>query len=220
MALALCTITDTLWNKNAVSLGSPETFLIRSPISHKKDVPSSLIGPRVSIATGTNSRVALMAAYLVCLRSAARSAAVPGVTDVRARWEAANVSGQVTSHVRHLPTFQGTSVIPSGLLPSDLKRPIGSLDEGTPDRTPARYSISFNVLCLIVLPALLLQYKPWIPRASTKLPHGHRWGAQRFIPSLRPMATLIASSSSLSPQDETGIALIQSPLCGTWAAYY
>ena len=99
-----------------------------------------------------------MAAYLVCLRSAARSAAAPGVMDVRALWEAANVSGQVTSHVRHLPTFQGTSVIPSGRLPSDLKRPIGSLDEGTPDRTQARHNMSFNVLCLIVRPALLLQH--------------------------------------------------------------
>ena len=88
-----------------------------------------------------------MAAYLVCLRSAARSAAAPGVMDVRALWEAANVSGQVTSHVRHLPTFQGTSVIPSGRFPSDLKRPIGSLDEGTPDRTQARHNMSFNVLC-------------------------------------------------------------------------
>ena len=94
-----------------------------------------------------------MAAYLVCLRSAARSAAAPGVMDVRALWEAANVSGQVTSHVRHLPTFQGTSVIPSGRFPSDLKRPIGSLDEGTPDRTQARHNMSFNVLCLIVRPA-------------------------------------------------------------------
>ena len=44
-----------------------------------------------------------MAAYLVCLRSAARSAAAPGVMDVRALWEAANVSGQVTST---LGTFQ------------------------------------------------------------------------------------------------------------------
>ena len=159
-----------------------------------------------------------MAAYLVCLRSAARSAAAPGVMDVRALWEAANVSGQVTSHVRHLPTFQGTSVIPSGRFPSDLKRPIGSLDEGTPDQTQAWHNMSFNVLCLTVRPALLLQHKPCMPRASTKLPHGHRWGAQRFIPSLRPIATLIASSSSLSPQDEIGMAWIQSPLCGARAA--
>ena len=191
------------------------------------------------MTTGTKSWVALMAAYLVCLRSAARSAAAPGVVDVRALKGAANVSGQVTSDVKHLPTFQGTSVIPFDRLPSDLKRPIGSLDEGTPDRTQARHNMSFNVLCLIVRPALLLQHKPCMPRASTKLPHGHRWGAQTFIPSLRPIATLtlaflpgscyilahvqmlrylltyllIASSSSLRPQDETGIAWIQSPLC-------
>ena len=116
----------------AVSLGSPETPFIHSPISHEKDVPSSLIGSRVSMATGTKSWVALMAAYLVCLRSAARSAAAPEVMDVRALWEEANVSGQVTSQVRHLPTFQGTSDIPSSRSPSDLKRPIGFLDKGTP----------------------------------------------------------------------------------------
>ena len=177
MALALCTITDTLWNKKAVSLGSPETPFIRSPISHKKEVPSSLIGPRVSMTTGTKSWVALMAAYFVCLRSAARLAAAPGVTDVRARWEAANVSGQVTTQVGYLPTLQGTSVIPSGHLPSDLNRPIGSRDDGTPDRMQARHSMSFSVLCLIVRPALFLQHKPCMPRASTKLTHGHRWGA-------------------------------------------
>ena len=89
-----------------------------------------------------------MAAYFVCLRSAARSAAEPGVMNVRARWEAANVSGQVTSPVRHLPTLQGTSVIPSGRLPSDLNRPIGSRDDGTPDRMQARHSMSFSVLFL------------------------------------------------------------------------
>ena len=94
-----------------------------------------------------------MAAYLVCLRSAARSAAAPGVMDVRALWEAANVSGQVTSHVRHLPTLQGASVIPSGRLPSDLNRPIGSLDEGTPDRTQAYLLLLFiiNNYYLLVL---------------------------------------------------------------------
>ena len=100
VALALYTITDTLWNKKDVSLGSPETTFIISPISHEKSVPSSLIGPRVSVATGTISWVALIAAYLVCLRSASRSAAALGVTDVRIWWETANVSGHVISQVR------------------------------------------------------------------------------------------------------------------------
>ena len=48
------------------------------------------------MATGKNLWVALMATYLVCLRSAACSAAAPGVTDVRAQWDVVNVSGHVT----------------------------------------------------------------------------------------------------------------------------
>ena len=55
-------------------------------------------------------------------------------SDGRVRWDAAEVSGHVTSHVWHLlivPTFQRIGVVPRcHLLPSDLNGPIGSLDGG------------------------------------------------------------------------------------------
>ena len=50
--LNCCTSTESRWNKNDDSLGSPETETNRSPSSHKKRRPSVLIGPMVSKATG------------------------------------------------------------------------------------------------------------------------------------------------------------------------
>ena len=44
--------------------------------------------------------------------------------------EGANVSGQVACHTRSLPLLQGTSVTPSGRLPSERERPVGSSLEG------------------------------------------------------------------------------------------
>ena len=44
--------------------------------------------------------------------------------------EAVKVSGTVTSQTRGLPRVQGTRVAPSGLFPSCLRRPIGSLLAG------------------------------------------------------------------------------------------
>ena len=108
-----------------------KAHFIRSPISHKGN--ALLVDKSQGFDGHGNEIVTCFDGGVLCVlvKRAARSAAAPGVTDVRARWEAANVSGQVTSQVRHLPTLQGTSVIPSGRLSSDLNRPIGSRDEGT-----------------------------------------------------------------------------------------
>ena len=128
------------------------------------------------------------------------------------------MSGHVTSHVTHLPIFQGTNVIPSGLFSSFKNRPVGSLDAGTPDRMHARKIMSFNILCLLVRPALLLHDNPWMPKTSTMAPQGQPCGAHKFTPSLKPMATRTASSSILRPQEEIGMAFNQSPLCGACEA--
>ena len=59
---------------------------------------------------------------------------------------------------------------------------------------------------------------PWMPKASTIAPQGQSCGTNKFTPSLKPIATRTPSSSSLKPQDETGMAFNQSPLCGACAA--
>ena len=116
------------------------------------------------------------------------------------------------------PFSKETNFIPSVLFSSFKNRPVGSLEAGTPDRMHARKIMSFNILCLLVRPALLLHDNPWMPKASTIAPQGQPWGAHKFTPSLKPIATRTASSSSLKPQDETGLAFNQSPLCGACAA--
>ena len=115
----------------------------------------------------------------------------------------------------HFPRNQR---IPSVLFSSFKNRPVGSLEAGTPNRMHARKIMSFNILCLLVRPALLLHDNPWMPKASTIAPQGQPCGAHKFTPSLKPIATRTASSSSLKPQDETGMAFNQSPLCGACAA--
>ena len=46
-------------------------------------------------------------------------------------YEAAKVSTQVNSQTRHWPDFHGAIEQPSGHLPSDLHRPVGSRVDGT-----------------------------------------------------------------------------------------
>ena len=58
---------------------------------------------------------------------AALFAAAPAFSAVSPMWDAAYVSGTVTSHTRGFPRFQGMRDAPSGLFPSDRVRPIGSL---------------------------------------------------------------------------------------------
>src|SRR6218665_1439992 len=59
-------------------------------------------------------------------------------------YEAAQLWATVASHARYmyLPCDHGTSVAPSGLLPSDLNRPRGSLVLGTSAFTRARHMMS------------------------------------------------------------------------------
>ena len=57
-------MTEMRWNRKAVSLGSPEDADKRRPKQAKNLSPSSLIGPKVSIATGQNKYVRLSSWYL------------------------------------------------------------------------------------------------------------------------------------------------------------
>src|SRR6218665_3308782 len=56
--------------------------------------------------------------------------------------EAAQVWTTVASHVRYFPPIQGMRVAPSGRLPSDRKRPAGSLVLGTSALSRARQIMS------------------------------------------------------------------------------
>ena len=68
--------------------------------------------------------------YLIVLLTAAVSAVAPAEFTVAWICDAAYVSGTVASHAKGLPRDQGSSVAPSGLLPSLLDNPIGSLLAG------------------------------------------------------------------------------------------
>src|SRR5206468_8776127 len=125
--------------KKAPSLGSPVTAVIRLPNSVIKVTAFALSGPRVSRAIGMNMYDRARSAYLVSFLSPALSAALPAFLEVEGRWDAANVSATVTSHVRFLPPCQGINVRPSGRFPSALIRPTGSLVEGRPARDKDRH---------------------------------------------------------------------------------
>src|SRR5688572_4896168 len=89
--------------------------------------PSLLMGPRVSTARGTKLYLCCRSKYLACFRAAAFSAAAPASAAVSATYEVATVSATVASHITERPLLQGIRVWPSGLFPSDLVRPEGSL---------------------------------------------------------------------------------------------
>jgi len=67
------------------------------------------------------------AAYFSSLQEATSSAAAPDSRTATMMYESANGQVIVTSQHNTLPLDNGTSVRPSGHLPSDLNRPDGSL---------------------------------------------------------------------------------------------
>src|SRR6218665_2544917 len=160
--------TDSRWNRKIVSLGSPDTPAPRRPSSSRNSRPSRLMGPNVSTAIGTNSWGAGKVAYLLRFRSAACSAAPSGTDDDRWRKEAAHVWMAVKSQAMYFPLTHGTSVAPSGLLPSVLMRPDGSFVQGVSAFVRALHTKSLTAKCLAAadLPADCLQTSPWWPLGS------------------------------------------------------
>ena len=148
-------------------------WIFRLPIFLTKSNTSELNTPLASIARGTNSCVCDRAAYFCFFGVAACSAAAPGRYKVDALCEVANVSGTVTSHVRHCPLAHGSNTKSSGRFPSDRRRPVGSLVDLTPAVFNARHIVSLKRLCLACLPALRRQLRPCRPLASTRAPQLH-----------------------------------------------
>ena len=75
--------------------------------------------------------ISVMAAYFEIVRAAAASAGEPGREEVAERYDGANESTTVASHVRHRLFCHETNVRPSGRFPSSLSNPDGSLVAGT-----------------------------------------------------------------------------------------
>ena len=123
---------------------SPVTCLRRLPRSLKNEKVSGPKGPAVSMATGVKMWHWLRAAYFSCLLRSAWAATAPASLVALGRWAGAKVSGQVASHTRSLPLFQGTSVTPSGRLPSERERPVGSSLEGKWVADIARWTMSLT----------------------------------------------------------------------------
>src|ERR1043165_9533809 len=131
-ALKRWIITDKPWKKKLVSRVSPVVIDSRRPVSDKKSRTFLLKGPKVSMAIGTKVYLFSSSEYLTSFLAAAISAAPPAAAAVSEIHEAATVSTTVASHSKVRPPLHGIRVYPSGLLPSDLVRPDGSLTAGMP----------------------------------------------------------------------------------------
>ena len=129
-ALPLCSDTDILWYRYVVSSGSLVIVVIRLPRSSINSADCGHQAPLVSMLTGTKECVTARVTYFVDLLTAAFSAEAKAVVEVSCRCDAAYVSGTVTSQASGLPRVHGTRVAPSGLLPSALDSPMGSLLAG------------------------------------------------------------------------------------------
>ena len=81
------------------------------------------------------------------------------------------------------------------------------LTAGTPDRMQALVSRSFGMVCLVKRPTLLYTTDRGSPKRQPQH-HMRACGAQRLTPNVRPMATLVASLSSRSPQELTEMSFI------------
>src|SRR5678816_842629 len=193
---------------------SPVVFDSRRPVSDKKSRPSLLRGPKVSTATGTKVYLFSSSEYLTCFLAAAISAAPPPAAAVSEMYEAATVSTTVASIVRSVEPLHGIRVCPSGLLPSDLVRPDGSLTSGMPALLRLRCMRSLILLCLACRPNPSEHDNPCVPLEETAVPHAHTCRSQMATPNRRPTATLTASSSSLRSCATSGRACSQSEACG------
>src|SRR6218665_1260071 len=119
---------DSRWKRKEDSLGSPVDRVRSRARSEIKSKPVLLMGSNVSRASGMKTCVLESSWYFSCFLVAAVSAAAPAVL---VRYDAARVSASVASQTKLRHALQGISltirVRPSGLLPSDLTSPGGSL---------------------------------------------------------------------------------------------
>ena len=104
------------------------------------------MAPVVSIAIGMKMCVRLISAYSWRLLTSANDATAPGPVTALLRWLWASESGHVTSQTMQLPCFHGIIVKPSGRLPSDLDKDVGSNRDGTSAEASARLTRSLSAV--------------------------------------------------------------------------
>lgn len=110
----------------------PTPFAGADPVLLRKLEDSDPIAPRVSKAKGINKKdFADSWAYFRIFRRSASAATALDSDLAMGRYEGAKVSQHVASQISSFPHSHGTKVIPSGLLPSDLKTSVGSRRAGT-----------------------------------------------------------------------------------------
>ena len=122
-------ICCTRWQKER---GSPERALRRRPSSLKKERASGPNTPVVSMPMGMKWCVVCRSAYLAFFCCSACSATNPGSLEAKAMCEGARVSGHVASYTSTRPQLQGMIDVPSGCLPSEQHKPVGSRWAGIP----------------------------------------------------------------------------------------
>ena len=176
-ALPLCSVTDILWYRYVVSSGALVIVVIRLPRSSMNSVDCGHQAPLVSMATGTKECVAARGDILRCFINGCLFGCAQAVVEVSCTCDAAYVSGTVTSQA------SGTRVAPSGLLPSALYSPMGSLLAGICAFLTARQIRSLSCEWRMWRGSLLRQANPCRPLASTVAPHTHVWGWYMFVPS-------------------------------------
>ena len=164
-ALPLCSVTDILWYRYVVSSGSLVIVVIHLPRSSMNSADCGHQAPLVLMVTGTKECMAARATYFVVLLTAAFSAAV---VEISCRCDGAYASRTVTSQASGLPRVHGTRVAPSGLLPSALDSPMGSLLAGI---CASLTAVSDGC----ETDPILRQANPCRPLASTVAPHTHVW---------------------------------------------
>lgn len=170
-AFPRCVEMPKRWNKWLVALLSPVMSAILDPISLMNLRPIGAIGPSVSNAIGIIMYFADRHSYFDSFPFSAFKAALPASWLVESIWLGATVSVQVTSHTRLLPLDHAVVIRPSGLLPSFLCKPVGSLLAEMCAEPRASFIIWLHSLCRGCLPSAPLQLKPWRPDSSTSFPH-------------------------------------------------
>ena len=163
---------------------------------------------------GTNIWMVARSLYLAPLLSEAFSAAAPAQIAVAWMWDAAYVSGTVTSHAKGFPRDQGTSVAPSGLLSSLLDNQICPLLGGICAFLIARQIRSLSWEWRMWRGALLRHVRLCRPLASTIVRQTHMCGWHTIVPRRKPAATRMTSYDNRRPTAVRGSACSQSPACG------
>ena len=184
-AFPLWTAREMRWRRNIADQASKFAAVILRPSSRTSSNPFSPHALDVSIAIGTKSIPAGRSEYLAIFFSSAIFASEPA--EILEAWmcEIAKVSGQVASHARQRPFFQGTVVIPSGrflVSPALVHSSVGS--------RVARMSALRNAWCIMPLiwlwrdcrPALFLHGRPWWPSDVTMVPQQHWCGWTKWYP--------------------------------------